>query len=186
MKNLTICDIREDVVESLNKSFKDVRGVKIKKKSILKTRADAFATAGNSFGDMGGGIDKVIDDSSNGEYQRLVQGKIRSECYGELPVGTAIYIPKAGRRKGLIYAPTMRIPGRIDTTINAYLAMRAILITGIQFKVNTVACSALGTGVGGLMPDDAADQMFLAFRMICGGAWKTIRHSIQAPYIMRN
>jgi len=79
----------------------------------------------------------------------------------------------------------MRVPGNVGATINAYLAMRAILIAATKEGIGSLACPTLGTGVGGLMPDDAADQMFQAYRMIIMGKYASVVHCLQAPYAMR-
>ena len=182
---LILCDLREDIVQALGVAFAEAECVLVKRKTIVRIKCSAFATAGNSFGDMGGGVDKAIDDYSGGEYQRLVQERIRGDHFGELPVESAVFVQPASKRPGLIYAPTMRVPGRIHPSINAYLAMRAILGTMIKLDLPSVACSALGTGVGGLAPEDAADQMYQAYRMVVEGDWRAVRHSLQAPYVMR-
>jgi O-acetyl-ADP-ribose deacetylase (regulator of RNase III) len=79
----------------------------------------------------------------------------------------------------------MRVPGNVGSTINAYLAMRAILIAATKEGIESLALSTLGTGVGGLTPDDAADQMFQAYRLIIMGEFTSVVHSLQAPYVMR-
>ena len=79
----------------------------------------------------------------------------------------------------------MRVPGRLGPSINAYLAMRAILIMALTNGINRLSCPLIGAGVGGLQPEDAAEQMFQAYRLIIQGEWKGIHHSLQAPYVMR-
>jgi O-acetyl-ADP-ribose deacetylase (regulator of RNase III) len=182
---ITICDLRDDCVTALDARFKGVADVTIRKADLTKLRADAWGTAGNSFGDMGGGVDRAIDQHFNGQAQRLVQEAIRVDFFGELPVGSAIVVRPDQRQPALIYAPTMRVPGRLGPTINAYLAARAMLMLAVKNGFATFACPVFGTGVGGLMPQDAADQMFQAHRLIVQGEWKLVLHSMQAPYIMR-
>jgi O-acetyl-ADP-ribose deacetylase (regulator of RNase III) len=167
--HLILCDLREDVTQALERAFSGVESVSVRKKDITRIKYSAFATAGNSFGDMGGGVDKAIDDLSRGAYQRMVQERIRAEWFGELPVGAAVFIQPDGKTPGLIYAPTMRVPGNVNGSVNAYLGMRAILTTMVKFSLPSVSCAALGTGVGGLTADDAADQMYQAHRMIVKG-----------------
>ena len=182
---LILCDIRNDCVQALQKQFSGLPNVQVQNKDITKTKTDAWATAGNSFGDMGGGIDKAIDDFFKGEAQRQVQQEIRTQYFGELPVGSTVYVSPKRHKPSLIYAPSMRVPGRLGQSINAYLAMRAILISATANNVKSLSCPLIGTGVGGLQPADAADQMFQAYRLIIQGEWKEIQHSLQAPYIMR-
>jgi len=185
MKKLILCDFRRDAIDALNLAFQNTQGVEVRQKDITKVACDAIATAGNSFGDMGGGVDKAIDDASGGTYQKLVEAKIREEYFGELPVGSAILVQRPGQKGTLIYAPTMRVPGKIAGTIHPYLAMRAILITALRHSMETIACVSLGTGVGGIPPTDAAEQMAHAYRLIVQDEWKTVQHPLQAPYVMK-
>lgn len=182
---ITICDLRDDCVAALEARFKGVPDVNVKKADLTKVRADAWGTAGNSFGDMGGGVDRAVDLHFRGEAQRSVQKAIRDDFFGELPVGAAVIVRPDSKQPALIYAPTMRVPGVLGSTINAYLATRAMLITALRNSVTCLACPVFGTGVGGLMPRDAADQMFQAHRLIVQGEWKQVLHSLQAPYVLR-
>jgi hypothetical protein len=126
---LTICDLRDDCVSALELCFQRVTNVKVRKCDLTKVRADAWGTAGNSFGDMGGGVDRAIDQKFEGAAQKKVQQAIRSELYGELPVGTAVLVRPNPKLPALIYAPSMRVPGLLGPSINAYLATRTLLIT---------------------------------------------------------
>jgi len=182
---LTICDLNPSVLDAFSASFVEVQEVSVVQGDITKFKCDAIITAGNSYGDMGGGVDKAIDDWFSGEAQKTVRNQITKNFFGELPVGTAITVYPNKNRPPLIYAPTMRIPGLIQNTINPYLAMRASLITAINNGFEHVACSAFGCGVGGLHPVDAADQMKTAFIVIVYEKWKEIIHPAQAPYAMR-
>jgi O-acetyl-ADP-ribose deacetylase (regulator of RNase III) len=182
---LTVCDLRDDCVTAVRKRFAGIDSVIAEKTDITKLRSDAWATAGNSFGDMGGGVDRAIDAFFSGLAQTAVQDAIRRDFFNELPVGSAVVVRPSPKKPVLIYAPTMRVPGNVGTTINAYLAMRAIFIAVIKEGVKSLACPTLGTGVGGLMPEDAADQMFQAYRLIILGEYTSVVHSLQAPYVMR-
>ena len=134
---------------------------------------------------MGGGVDRAIDSFFSGRAQTSVQDAVRKEFFNELPVGSAVVVRPLPQKPILIYAPTMRVPGNIQGTINAYLAMRAILSAATKENIKSLACPALGTGVGGIAPEDAADQMYQAYRLIIMGEFTTIVHSLQAPYVMR-
>jgi O-acetyl-ADP-ribose deacetylase (regulator of RNase III) len=182
---LTVCDLREDCTTAIQKRFAGIDSVVAEQTDITKLRRDAWATAGNSFGDMGGGVDRAIDGFFGGLAQEAVQDAIRRDFFNELPVGSAVTVKPSTKKPILIYAPTMRVPGNIATTINAYLAMRAILIAALREGVGNLACPTLGTGVGGLTPNDAADQMFQAYRLIIMGEFASVVHTLQAPYAMR-
>ena len=183
---LIFCDLQDDRVRALKEKFESYPEVKIRKADLTRIKADAWATAGNSFGDMGGGVDKAIDDYFNGAAQPAVQTAIKKDYFGELPVGCSVAVKPASRKPTIIYAPTMRVPGRLPPSINPYLAMRSVLITAITEEIKSLACPLFGTGVGGLSAADAADQLFQAYRLIVGKEWQTIQHSLQAPYVMRD
>ena len=162
---LKLCDLRDDCIAAVSNRFAGVESVTTEKKDITKLRVEAWATAGNSFGDMGGGVDRAIDKFFSCRAQSAVQDAIRTSFFGELPVGSAVLVRPEPQKPALIYAPTMRVPGNVQGTINAYLAMRAILIAAIKERIGSLACPTLGTGVGGIPPGDAADQMFQAYRL---------------------
>ena len=49
--------------------------------------ARALACPGHSFGDMGGGFDKVVDDFHGGLAQPAMVQALATPCFGELAVG---------------------------------------------------------------------------------------------------
>jgi O-acetyl-ADP-ribose deacetylase (regulator of RNase III) len=181
---LTLCDTNTEVLTHLVHEFAVYDHVEVVEGSLVHITCDALVSPANSFGDMGGGVDKVIDDYFEGKAQQVVQQKIRDEWYGELPVGVAMIVePIPQKTPVIICAPTMRIPGNIQGTINVYVAMRAILRTAQKAHLLHVACPGLGTGVGGMPHEEAARQMNVAFHMIMMEGWKQILHPLQAPFI---
>jgi O-acetyl-ADP-ribose deacetylase (regulator of RNase III) len=81
----------------------------------------------------------------------------------------------------------MRVPGNIKDSIHAYLAMRAILVAITQWNrqnppIRSVAIPSLGTGVGGMYYETAAEQMRTAYEMIVNEQWRNIVHPMIAPY----
>jgi O-acetyl-ADP-ribose deacetylase (regulator of RNase III) len=189
---LSLADQSARVARALVSAFSEVAAVEVLHGNLLDVPADAVVSPANSFGDMSGGVDKVIDDFYRNEAQRRAVEAIASAWCGELPVGAALVVPLPGPRFAhLIVAPTMRIPGSIAGTINAYLAMRAILVTVLRHNssgaapIRTVAVPGLGTGVGGLHPDDAAEQMRRAFDSVVGEQWRRVVHPALAPFALR-
>ena len=108
---LTICDLREDCVTAIKMRFARVNSVSVETADITKLRREAWATAGNSFGDMGGGVDRAVDQFFGGLAQTAVQDAIRQNFFNELPVGSAEVVRPSPSKPVLIYAPTMRVPG---------------------------------------------------------------------------
>lgn len=187
--HITLCDTNPDVVHAWCKLFDSVGEVEIVEGSILETDAHALVSPANSFGDMGGGVDKHIDNFFNGAAQPVVRSAIGDRFYGELPVGMAIIVEMPGQRfPFLVVAPTMRIASDVRGTINAYLAMRAVLIAILQHNqanaraINKVAISGLCTGVGGMSAFEAAEQMRAAHDNVIGGGWQRVISPIRAPY----
>jgi len=126
---------------------------------------------------------KAIDDFHRGEAQRRVTAAIREQFLGELPVGAALVVGLPARRfPFVVAAPTMRIPGSVRGSLNAYLSMRAALVAVLRHnaaggvRIRTLAVPGLGTGVGGLDPDEAAAQMRAAYDNVVGGGWVDVTH----------
>src|SRR5262249_50311914 len=95
----------------------------------------------------------------------------------ELLVGEALVISTGDIKvPWLISTPTMRVPMKLRQTINAYLAMKAILIAGKNHankpNIETIAIPGLGTGCGGLDTDVAAYQMRVAYQEVILGKGK--------------
>ena len=188
---ISICDQNRDIAEMFAEVFANESRVEVLHGNILNLTADALVSPANSFGDMGGGLDKAIDDLFGGEAQRLTQNRIRTEFFGELPVGLATVLEMHKTQfPFLIVAPTMRIPGNVGKTINAYLAMRAVLTTILKHnftqatKIRSVAISSLCTGVGGMPHREAAEQMLSAVHSVLEEDWKLVIHPAMAPYAL--
>ncbi len=95
----------------------------------------------------------------------------------ELLIGEAIIVAtEDAQTPWLICAPTMRVPMRIRTSINAYLAMKALLIASrshrAEIPIETVAIPGLGTGIGQLASELAASQMRQAYEEVILGKTK--------------
>lgn len=185
-------DTNPAVAQALAAAFRGVAAVEVVEGSLLDLMCDAIVSPANSFGDMGGGIDKAIDDFHGGEAQRRVMAAIAEQHFGELPVGSALVVEVPNRRfPFVVAAPTMRIPGSVAGSINAYLSMRAACVAVLKHnatqptRIRSVAIPGLGTGVGAMPYADAAEQMRAAYDQIVGGAWRDVVHAALAPYATR-
>jgi O-acetyl-ADP-ribose deacetylase (regulator of RNase III) len=192
MVKLSIGDLDPAVADALAYAFVDVPAVEVVAGNLLDLDCDAIVSPANSIGDMGGGIDKAIDDFHIGEAQRRLMAAIAEEFFGEMPVGVALVLQLTSRRfPFLVAAPTMRVPGSVAGSINAYLAMRAVLVALLRHNatsnrpIRSIAVPGLGTGVGGIAPADAADQMWAAYENVIGGQWRNVVNAIQMPYALR-
>jgi O-acetyl-ADP-ribose deacetylase (regulator of RNase III) len=189
---VSLGDLDAGVAEALARAFANVDSVEVVEGNLVELEYDAIVSPANSFGDMGGGIDKAIDDHHRGAAQKAVMAAIAEHFFGELPVGTAAVVELAGPRPPfLVASPTMRIPGDVSRSINAYLSMRAALVAILKHNkagkppIRRVAVPGLCTGVGGMPPREAAEQMRAAFDSIAGGGWKNVLHAAMAPYAFR-
>lgn len=132
---------------------------------------DCMVSPANSFGLMDGGIDMAISKFFGWELQERVQDRIIREWYGEQPVGTSMIVETGHpKHRFLAHTPTMRVPMPIGTTDYAYVAMWAMLCAvknhnkTAEWKIGTVVCPGLGTGVGQMPVTRAAEQMATAYR----------------------
>ncbi|MBY0233299.1 MAG: macro domain-containing protein [Gemmataceae bacterium] len=183
---VTVGDRSEEVADRLARHFHAVPGVEVVQGDLLDLDADALVSPANSFGDMGGGIDKAIDDFHGGEAQRRVRAAIEERFLGELPVGAALVVEMPSQRfPFLVCAPTMRVPGPVAGTLNAYLAMRAACVAALlDGRIRSLAVPGLCTGVGAMPADRAAEQMRAAYDSTVGGGWREARHPALAPFAL--
>lgn len=182
-------DFNRNMVQAWRKAFSDYSDdgdrIQISKGDIFKgaPSADALVSPANSFGFMDGGIDMVYTRHFGWQMQHRLQDIIRNEHDGEILVGDAVVMPayedeaekdemyNEGKPiKYLISAPTMRIPMDVDTTPNAYLAFRAVILavkkhnrrTDVE-PIHSVLCPGMGTAVGQMLFSRCAQQMRIAF-----------------------
>jgi O-acetyl-ADP-ribose deacetylase (regulator of RNase III) len=185
---VSLCDRNPDVARALAVAFHGIVRVEVLEGDLLDLDCDALVSPANSFGYMDGGVEKHFGDYYGGEAQRAVLARIAERYYGELPVGSAAIMEMVTRRfPFLVISPTMRVPGGVGGTINAYLAMRAAFAAVLDHspggtrRIGSVAVPGLGTGVGRMAPDESARQMRAAYDMIVGGRWRSIQHPLPAP-----
>jgi O-acetyl-ADP-ribose deacetylase (regulator of RNase III) len=140
---------------------------------------------------MGGGVDKRIDDACGGEVQEAVIAAISDQYLGELPVGVALMVEVHQRLvRYVVASPTMRVPGDVSNTLNAYLSMRAALVEIYKHNaqgeriIRSVAVPGLCTGVGQMPRSVAAHQMRAAYENVVRGGWKSVKHPALAPFAM--
>ncbi|WP_299891575.1 macro domain-containing protein [uncultured Lacinutrix sp.] len=165
--------IDNDLGKAWKKEFSMQDNVEIIKEDITKIKCDAVVSPANSFGFMDGSLDYVLSERFGWHIQEQLQKQIQESEEGELLVGQTITI-KTGDNEVpfLISAPTMRVPMNfnIATSVNPYLAMKAILIACKKNeKINSVSIPGLCTGCGRMPYHIAAHQMYLAYEEIILG-----------------
>lgn len=121
---------------------------------ITKLEVDAIVNAANSHLIMGGGVAGAILRAGGKEIQQEANKK------APVPIGKAV-ATTAGKLKAkyVIHAPTMERPAMPTSKQNVRLATRGALECARQLGVGSVAFPGMGTGVGGLNLEEAAEVM---------------------------
>jgi O-acetyl-ADP-ribose deacetylase (regulator of RNase III) len=197
---MILCDRSPEMVRAWKQYFSDESGVQVVNQNIVTLAADALVVPANAFGFTDGGVDLAISkEVFDWRLQDTLRGLIDRDYGGELLVGQALILPTSSARlRYVVVAPTMRVPADVSDTVNAYLAMRAILRTveahnraarlnpGEQIRL--LALPGLCTGTGKMAPNRAAYQMWTAYRSIILGDldWsKTLEKQIEHDRKMR-
>ena len=122
--------------------------------SILEVETQSIVNAANSSGAMGGGVAGVIRRAAGPEVEKEAMQQ------APIPVGQAI-VTSSGKTlfQGIIHAPTMPKPAMRIPVDNVGKATRAALALADEQGFSSVAIPGMGTGVGGVMPADAAERM---------------------------
>lgn len=167
---IILSGLQPKLLDAWTEFFNTEVNVSIVETDITRLKCDAVVSPANSFGFMDGGLDYALSERFGWDLEKRLQKIIKELPEGELLVGQAIILETGDNIiPYLISAPTMRIPTNynIDTSINAYLAMKAILIKAKrEERIKTVAIPGLCTGVGRMQPIIAARQMFQAYKEI--------------------
>jgi O-acetyl-ADP-ribose deacetylase (regulator of RNase III) len=178
---LTLCDRSPELVQAWRRYFPVESGVKIVNQNILTLDVNALAVPANAFGFTDGGVDMAISkEIFDWGLQDRLRKLIEQHHGGELLVGQAMVMPTGSARfRYVIVAPTMRVPANVSGTVNAYLAMRAILLaaeahnramqTRSAERIKSLAVPGLCTGIGKMPAERSAFQMWMAYRSIAMG-----------------
>jgi O-acetyl-ADP-ribose deacetylase (regulator of RNase III) len=170
---IILAGLQQELLAAWSDCFAGQEGVEIVSADITTLGCDAVVSPANSFGFMDGGLDYALSERFGWDLEKRLQKMIKALPMGELLIGQALLLETGDKTiPFLISAPTMRIPTNfnIDTSVNAYLAMKAILITAKNDeRVQSVAIPGLCTGVGQMQPRISAKQMFQAYKEIILG-----------------
>jgi len=143
---------------------------------LTKLEVDAIVNPANSQLIMGGGVAGAILRAGGNQIQEQALKK------APVPIGEAV-ATTAGKLKAkyVIHAPTMTRPAMAASLEDVKAATRGALECAKQLHLSTLAFPGLGTGVGGLDLQDAANAMVQEIkRHIKAGT--TIRHVILVGY----
>ncbi len=137
--------------------------------SILEVAVPVIVNAANSQGIMGGGVAGVIKRAAGAE----VEEEARRQA--PIPVGRAVLTSGGKTRyQHIIHAPTMPAPAMRIPPQNVALATRAALSLADQKAFASVAIPGMGTGVGGIAHDEAAELMIKEIRAFVSRALRSI------------
>jgi len=169
-QRIILCDQKPALIAAWEQVFQAEDRVSVVRGDILDQKADAMLSPANSFGIMDGGLDATIRSALGHQVERDAQSLIVERYHGELPVGVAEVIPTRHEVwKWLVVAPTMRVPERVDRTLNAYLCFRAALLAISRHNmsrsaepIHSLVAPGLCTGIGGMLPRRSAAQMKVA------------------------
>jgi len=121
---------------------------------ITSPEVDAIVNPANSYGYMGGGV--------AGAIKRIGGEEIELEAVSQTPIliGFAI-VTTAGklRCRHIIHAPTMEQPASLTNVANIKEAVRAALECAEENRLERIAFPGMGTGIGSVPKDKAAEAM---------------------------
>lgn len=115
---------------------------------------DAIVNPSNSFGVMGGGVAYVIKKKGG----NIIETEAVSQT--PIPVGEAVKTT-AGTlpARFVIHASTMKHPSENIPPRNVSKATRAALLCAHKSYLTSISFPGMGTGVGGVSPNAAAEAM---------------------------
>jgi O-acetyl-ADP-ribose deacetylase (regulator of RNase III) len=176
LERITLVDLHAPLVAAWAEAFADEPRVEVHHDDYFARAGDAMVCPTNSFGIMATGLARAIRDVLGPELEARVQRRIAERHHGELPVGVAEVVATDDERwPYLVVAPTMRAPGPVPRSLNAYLAFRAVLVavareaeaaSGQAPRIRSIVCPGLATGVGAMSARRCAAQMREALRQL--------------------
>jgi len=121
---------------------------------LTELAVDAIVNPANSYGVMGGGVAGVIRKKGGSEIEK------EAVAQAPIAIGKAV-VTQAGALpcKLVIHAPTMTRPAEATSAEQVKKATRAALECADEQGLKQVAFPGMGTGVGRVNPDTAAQAM---------------------------
>lgn len=175
---LYLVDADEAVALALREAFRSFPEVSVSHADLLGVAHNTVVSPANASGFMDGGIDAVFRKFFGAAVEGRVREAIGRRSEGYLPIGASLVVDTKNERiPHMIVAPTMLAHEAIDSQ-NCYRAMRAILRVAAANEAvgRAVYCPGLGTGVGQVLPAQAAREMAEAYN-----DWKKTAYPKVAP-----
>ena len=137
--------------------------------SILDLDVDAIVNPANAAGRMGGGVAKVIKKAGGDEIEKQAMAK------APIAVGQAVLTTGGDlKARHVIHAPTMVKPAERTNVRKVQAATEAALRCADDAGLKSIAFPGMGTGVGRVKPDDAAQCMVEAIRGFKGTSLRKV------------
>ncbi len=128
------------------------------KGDITEVECDAIVNPSNSYGYMGGGVALAIKKKGGEIIEKEAVEK------APIPVGKAVATTAGNlKAKYVIHASTMEKPAEKIGIDNVLKATEAALKLALELKIKCIAFPGMGTGVGGVKKEDAAEAMISVF-----------------------
>ena len=131
----------------------------VKRGDLTKQKVDALCNPANSLMYMGGGAAGALKHAGGEKIER------EALKHAPVPVGKAI-ATTAGKlpARWVVHAPTMERPAMPTTGEKVYLATKSTLECADRVGAKSIAIPGMGTGVGGVPFEDAAEAMIKALK----------------------
>ena len=143
--------------------------IEVKKGSLLEVEAQVIVNPANSQGVMGGGVAGVIKKVGG----KQIEDEARARA--PIPVGEAVMTTGGNTRfQGVIHAPTMERPAMRIPLENVRKATIAALEEADRQAIEVLAIPGMGTGVGGVRKEEAAQVMVEAIKGFSPRALKKV------------
>ncbi|MDH5180255.1 MAG: macro domain-containing protein [Gammaproteobacteria bacterium] len=168
IEQIVLVDLNSDIVDAWSNEFCHYPSVRVECGSIFNVDANTLISPANSFGNMDGGLDGKLRDFFGRDVETIVRERIACQFFGELPVGLATIVETGHLQfPYLVCAPTMRYPADVSLSVNAYLAMKAILgVVQAHHKPLRLAVPGLCSLSGRMPAVQVARQMRIAYERV--------------------
>ena len=171
--SLHLVDCDPAVHDALRAGFAGCEAVQVTEGDLLAVAENTVVSPANAYGFMDGGIDALYLQRFGPGLQRRLHELIARLPHGYLPVGEAVVIEtRDSHIPWMIVAPTLFNARDGSGVAEVERAMAAILRRAHRNRrvIRRVYCPGLGTGVGRLDPERAAQAMAAGYQAFL--AWR--------------
>ena len=136
--------------------------LKILQGDILELDVESVVNPANSLLQMGGGLAGLIKQKGGEQIEK------EAARQGPISVGQAVLTSGGSLKcKYIIHSPTMERPVEKSSVENIRLAVLAALKCADDYQVTSIAFPGMGTGIGAVPKDQAAQSMLETINSYC-------------------